>query len=207
MQRSCLHRGGWASFGAIVLAIGLSGCGSSGTTTAENKPSTTEPAVATTATPPDAVKAFLQAIKVGDEKTADTMLTKIAREKTKEADLHVAPPGSDTAQFKIGKHVVEGKEAKVSSTWTDIDEEGKPHTDEIVWLLKQEVEGWRISGMATELFPNEDPLILNFEDPEEMLDRQQKAEAEMVRRATAALKNNGEGTKTAAKPADGTIPK
>jgi hypothetical protein len=145
----------------------------------------------------------LQAIKVGDEKTADGMLTKIARVKTKEEDLHVAPPGSDTAQYKIGKHVIEGSEAKVSSTWTDTDDEGKPQTDEIVWLLKLEPEGWRISGMATELFPNEEPLILNFEDPKEMLDRQQKAEQEMVRRAAAALKKDGKpAAQTASKPGE-----
>jgi hypothetical protein len=207
MQRSCLRRGGWVTTGAIALAIGLSGCGSSGTTP-ENKTSTSAESVLSTATPPDAVKAFLQAIKVGDEKTADEMLTKIAREKTKEADLHVAPPGSDTANYKIGKHVVEGKEAKVSSTWTDMDEDGKPQTDEIVWLLKQEPEGWRICGMATELFPDEEPLILNFEDPAEMLERQKKAEEEMVRRATAEFQKNGKpGTKTASKPGDATSPK
>lgn len=206
MQRSSLRRGGWATIGAIALAFGLSGCGSSGTP-AENK-GTPAQSVLSTATPPDAVKAFLQAIKIGDEKTADGMLTKIAREKTKEADLHVAPPGSDTAEYKIGKHVVEGKEAKVSSTWTDVDDEGKPQTDEIVWLLKQEAEGWRICGMATELFPDQEPLILDFENPPEMLERQQKAEAEMVRRATAALKKDGKpGTQTAAKPGDANPPK
>jgi hypothetical protein len=188
------------------LVIGLSGCGSSGAP-AESKTNPAESAIST-ATPPDAVKAFLQAIKVGDEKTADDMLTKIAREETKKADLHVAPPGSDTANYKIGKHVIEGKEAKVSSTWTDVDEEGKPQTDEIVWLLKLEPEGWRICGMATELFPDEEPLILNFEDPKEMIAKQEKAEAEMVRRATAELKKNGKpGTQTAAKPGENAQPK
>jgi hypothetical protein len=206
MQRSCLCRGSWATLSALALAIGLSGCGSSGAP-AENKANPAESAMTTT-TPPDAVKAFLQAIKVGDEKTADDMLTKIARDETKKADLHVAPPGSDTANYKIGKHVIEGKEAKVSSTWTDVDEEGKPQTDEIVWLLKQEPEGWRICGMATELFPDEEPLILNFENPKDMIEKQEKAEAEMVRRATAELKKNGKpGTQTAAKPGEKAPPK
>jgi hypothetical protein len=138
--------------------------------------------------PAEVVEQFLKAIREGDEKGADELLTQVAREKTKEADLHVAPPGSSTAVFSVGKQTVDGSQAKVASTWSDLDDEGKKQTDEIVWLLKKEPAGWRISGMSTDLFPGEASLILNFEDPNEMLERQQKAEAEMVKRAAKGIK-------------------
>ena len=40
--------------------------------------------------------------------------------------------------------------------------------------------------MATKLFPNEPPLLLDFEDPEDMMRQQRMAEEEIQRRAKAA---------------------
>ena len=40
---------------------------------------------------------------------------------------------------------------------------------EIVWALRQQTDGWRIAGMATQVTPAEAPIFLNFEDPDEML--------------------------------------
>jgi hypothetical protein len=193
--------------GVLALSwVALTGCGSSDTAPTAAKGDAAATKVAGGDTPTDAIQTFLEAIRTGDDKSADLMLTAIARVKTKEADLHVAPPGSKTAKFSVGRHNVNGKEAHVESTWTDMDEEGKPQTDEIVWILRKEPEGWRISGMATELFPGEDPLVLNFENPEEMLKKQQQAEQEMIKRASATLTNGGQpqkqpGAKTANKPA------
>lgn len=125
---------------------------------------------------------FLQAIREGDDKTADSLMTAMARQETAKMDLHVAPPGSQTARFTIGKQQVQGKQARVVTTWTDLDEEGVEQTDSITWLLKFDAEAWRISGMETELFPGEKPLVLDFEDPKGMIESQEKAEAELVRR-------------------------
>lgn len=192
-------------FGVLALSwVALTGCGSSDP--APTAATSGSSKVATAETPADAIQTFLEAIRTGDDKAADLMLTKVARVKTKEADLHVAPPGSKTAKFTVGRHNISGQDAHVESTWTDVDEEGKPQTDEIVWILHKEPEGWRISGMATELFPGEEPLILNFENPEEMMQKQQQAEQEMIKRASATLTNNqpngGQpGAKTATKPA------
>ena len=40
--------------------------------------------------------------------------------------------------------------------------------------------------MATTVFPNEPPLLLDFEKPEEMMQQQRMAEAEMQRRGRGA---------------------
>lgn len=133
--------------------------------------------------PPEAaVQEFLEAIRVGDHKKAESMMTDLAREKTAKADLMVAPPGSPTAKFEIaGVQVVENQVAHVGSIWTDVGEDGKPQQNEFVWALRLEPAGWRVAGVAVELFPNQPPLLLDFEDPEDMMRKQQMAEAEMQR--------------------------
>lgn len=139
--------------------------------------------------PDVAVYDFLEAVRTGNDTKANDMLTKIAREKTAELDMVVAPPGSDTASFEVGDvEILKGEElggAHVACTWTDVDEDGETHTDNIIWMLRLEDEGWRIAGMATKIFEDELPLFLNFEDPEDMMRKQQLAEQEMERRANA----------------------
>jgi hypothetical protein len=135
------------------------------------------------------VRDFLQAIKAGDETVSNELLTPLARQKTAELDMAVAPMGSETASFTVGEVELPeeggGELAHVASTWTDVDD-GQEHTDEILWVLRREEEGWRIGGMATKIFEDEPPLLLDFEDPADMRRKQQLAEAEMERRARAA---------------------
>lgn len=136
--------------------------------------------------PADAVRAFLDAVRVGDEAKAGGMLTPLARKRTSEHDLVVAPPGSPTAKFTVdGVEMIADDGAHVASTWSDVDETGQQHVDTIVWMLRKETEGWRIAGMATKIFQDELPLLLNFEEPEDMIRKQELAQEEMQRRAMA----------------------
>lgn len=136
------------------------------------------------------VHEFLQAIKTGDEAKSNELLTPLARQKTAELDMAVAPMGSESASFTVGDVELPaeggGHLAHVASTWTDLDDNGQPHTDEILWVLRREQVGWRIGGMATKVFEDQPPLFLDFEDPSEMRRKQQLVEAEMERRARAA---------------------
>jgi hypothetical protein len=125
---------------------------------------------------------FLEAVRVGNDEQAGLMLSKLAREKTQEMNMVVAPPGSETAQYEVGEvELLPDDIAHVASTWMD---EGE--ANQIVWALRKEPEGWRIAGMATKIFEGEPPLLLNFEDPEDMVRQQQLAEQEMIRRAQQA---------------------
>jgi hypothetical protein len=165
---------------ALFLGIlaGCGGCSSENAAAPEAaaKPATDKPG------PDVAVFEFLKAVQTGDDKKAAEMLTKLAREKTAEMEMVVAPPGSETASFEVGEvELLEDRGAYVSSTWTDVGEDGQPHSDQIVWLVRNEPEGWRIAGMVTKLF--ESKLVLNFEDPEDMMRKQKLAEQEMLRRA------------------------
>ena len=71
----------------------------------------------------------------------------------------------------------------MACTWTDVDADGQLKTDEAIWVVRREPEGWRIVGVAAMVFPGEPPVVLNFEDPDDML-RQQQWIREEIRRRT-----------------------
>ncbi len=129
---------------------------------------------------------FLTAVRKSDDAEAGRWLTKLALEKTTERKMAIAPTGSETAQFEVGAvEMVEGG-AHVASTWSDVDADGNRQSEPIVWVVAKEPEGWRICGLATTLFEEKLPIVLNFEDPDEMMRKQQYAEAEAARRAAVA---------------------
>jgi hypothetical protein len=126
---------------------------------------------------------FLEAVRLGDDQAAGSMLTELARQKTAQMDMVVAPPGSDTASFRVGQPRMFSQDvAHVPSTWTDLDHDGKPRTDDITWTVRRDGGAWRIAGMAAKVFADRPPVELNFENPQEMIRHQQAAEQEDLRR-------------------------
>lgn len=182
----------------VPALVTFSGCGGDSAPApqaqANSQGDTTTPAEpADPRAPDEVVGAFLQAVRTGDDKQAEQLLTPLAKERTSQHDLVVAPPGSETASFKITGHELAGEDAAhVSSEWTDVGDDGQPHTDTIVWILRHEPHGWRIAGMGTKLFEDEPPLFLNFEDPEDMIRKQQLAEQEIRRREQLASGQAGD---------------
>ncbi len=157
---------------------------------------TDDPAVADTAVrdntsslhfaaPDEAVRAFLTALKVGDSQRATRMLSDRAREEMLRASAVIQPPGSPTAQFAVGEVKLVGDKqrgAHVVSTWTDNDPLGAPQSYEIIWILRREPDGWAIAGMATEVFDDQEPLVLNFENPLDAQRKRQAVDQELARR-------------------------
>lgn len=173
-----------------MLALSAAGCGGGGPAPEQAATSAVPAATKDSGPPPDAVvKQFLEAVKAADPLAADLLLTPGARAESEKSGMSVAPPGSPTATFEVGEVEYRKEEgemgAHVASKWSDVIE-GETRTDTIVWILRKESEGWRIAGMATKVFENEPPLILNFEDHESMQLKQAAVEAEMERRAAAA---------------------
>jgi len=172
------------SHGMTFLAgtlLALAGCGgeatppANSTTAGQAKPKSTDD------TPDGAVTVFLEAVRGGDDAVAAEMLTKLARRKTEEMELVVAPPGGDDMNYEVGEiESLSDDIAHVACTWSDGDER-----HDVVWALRKEKSGWRIAGMATQL--EGVPLLLNFEDPEDMFAQQEAAEEEIARREEAAL--------------------
>ena len=171
--------------GLLLLPL-AAGCGKSSPNNAEQADGGAPAVAAQDEGPEAAVARFLTAVRAGDDERASAMLTPIARAKTAENNMVVAPPGSDTASFKVGEVEMIGDDgAHVASFWTDLDENGDEHTDTIIWMVRKEPQGWRIAGMATRVFEDKPAVILNFEEPDDMLAKQQEIEQEMSRRAAA----------------------
>ena len=185
----------------LLVAIALVGCNQSNdpsSSTASNGADAAQPTaehlviepvkdeVQKAAQDPKAVvELFLVSLREGDAHTTSRLLTNKARTETASHDMVVRPPGSSTAKFVVGQtiYTTERRDiCHVESNWTDVDEAGRRQTYEIVWILRKEAYGWGVAGMATELFSGEAPLVMNFEDPLDMLAQQQRAELELTRR-------------------------
>ena len=186
-------------FSAICLLfclVALVGCspsdsGGGNATTAQTNPNSVPQAGSDSVdsknvTPTLAVTHFLEALRSGDEALATAMLTVKAQAEMEKNAAAIKPPGSPTATFAVTEEEILGDEkngAHVLSSWTDSDESGDPKIYEIVWILRKEGRGWAIAGMATRVFEDQDPLILNFEDPLDAQRKRQAVDQEIARRS------------------------
>jgi hypothetical protein len=173
---------------SIAMGIAIAACGCSG--------SASTPAETTSvddSTPASTTTAFLEAVRTGNDQLAASLLTPKARQRTAEKGMVVAPTASESASYQIHETVNNEGGVYVPSDWTDVDADGNMHTQRIVWALRKEAEGWRIAGMAAKLFPDRPPVLLNFEEPDDMLRQEQMAEEEIARR-----ESQGASSKSAA---------
>ena len=87
--------------------------------------------------PDSAVWDFLESVRTGNDERANKMLTPLARQKVGETQMVLAPPGTDTARFAIVKLELVGDDgARVYVDWTDLDYNGKPRTDQTIWMVR-----------------------------------------------------------------------
>lgn len=136
--------------------------------------------VANDSTPEVVAAAFLDALRAGDNSTAEQLLTPLAREQTTSHDLVVQPPGSPSATYEIVEVTRRGPLANVESRWTELSNEGLPVQYDIVWILKQQSDGWRVAGMATAFIPRAKPVFLNFEDAADLLAKWNQADEDLA---------------------------
>lgn len=160
----------------LTTALVLSGCGSSTTTTASGQPGATGNRSMTAATDVSAasntVAQFLDAVRRGGETGgANQLLTQQAQTVLKQLGQTVQPIGSPDAIFQVtrAESVPDTPGAAlVHSLWTEPTEPGKTESYEVVWALMNESNGWRISGLAMDLQPGQEPMIVDFENVGQM---------------------------------------
>jgi len=182
---------------AAMLVLG--GCG--GQQGGETTPSTagatdasrcassaTETAASRLGGPAATVYVFLEGARSGDDQKVTSMLTPLARQELAKMQLSVAPPCSDTARFQVGEVRYPSPDvAHVASRWTDLDvQSGQSQAVDMTWVLRKEPEGWRVGGMAMSVFEGEPPLLLSFENPDDMIRQRQMLKADIARRAQQA---------------------
>jgi len=148
------------------------------------------------AEPPMVVQAFLEASRSGQDDLALELLSNKAREATGREGLALDRAGKASMVYEVGgtEFPVDDKQAAyVTSVWRDpaeSEEQGgslsNPSSEpgivptttqrveeatgesvKVTWILRRQVEGWRIAGMATAV-TGEEPLLINFEDPSDL---------------------------------------
>jgi len=155
-------------------------------------------------TPKDAVEQFLTALRSGDDKTAEGLLTTKAREETARNNMVVQPPGTPNATYEVGR--VEHPDgqpdaAYVSCVWNEKYTSGEVDSYEVVWVLRRETPDWRVAGMFTQLDDESEPVLLNFENPVEMIATLQRAEQEAESGSTTGQTDTSTPPLTAQGPA------
>ncbi len=176
--------GRWKIAGAVAAVAFCVGCGSEQPAVNVENGGEQQTVKHDGRTPQQIVETFLGAVKAGDDRTAEGLLTKTALKETSARELRVAPPGSNTAQFVVQgvETIGDGEGAHVLSTWTEGEGEDQ-YSDDYIWVLRNDPEGWRIAGMITKPFEDLAPVALDFEDPDHMLQQQEIVEQEAIRRA------------------------
>jgi hypothetical protein len=187
-----------------VLAAGLlaSGCNNATNTSAAagSTEKQSQPVAQTTVKPGDddpkaVVTRFLEALRTGNEDQAMGLLSKIARQKAVETNRVVTGKPSTTAQYELGEVEKIGDDgARVATTWKDSDESGNVRSDHALWVCRRESEGWRVCGVAAYVFPGEQPLLMDFEDPAKMKQQQDWLQEEIIRRSKASAPSTQNGT-------------
>jgi len=168
------------SLGSAVFAFIFTGCGKSDTSPqADATPAAARPGAISPAAAPldvnaakDAVSHFLDAVRRGgDTGGAHSLLTKDAGSVLEGLGRSVQPIGSPAAKFVVTRsEAVQGHptSALVHSTWSEPSDAGAVETFQVVWALEWEQQAWKISGLAMELDPTQDPMIIDFEDHVQM---------------------------------------
>ncbi len=158
------------------LLFATVGCGGSEEVAQQASPNTN---VATTSakspaetSATDVVSQFLDQVRRGGENSgAGELLTQRAQAELKRIGRTVQPIGSPDARFNVtqAREVPnEPNSMLVQSIWTEPGPEGTQNDFEVVWAVQREASGWRISGLAMEIDPTEPPIVIDFENGEEM---------------------------------------
>ncbi len=188
------------SLAAVMLAaLAVCGCGSSTPAGSASAPEVKPPELADAK---GVVQAFLEAFKAGNDGAAEKLLTKKAIEETKKFDLVINVPGDASASFKVLDAEAVGSEdeqgAHVLTQWTD-GEGDSQRTEECIIVLRPQGPDWRIAGLIYRPYADLPPVVLDFEDPKDMIEQMSLVEQEATRRAKA--ESTAETAATTAEPA------
>ncbi len=161
-----------------TAVLGISGCGSSAPSPVASGNGAAAPAPATNGTPQVAeatntVAQFLDAVRRGGETGgANQLLTSHAQEVLTQMGRTVQPIGSPDAVFTVTRAEAVPDTpgaALVHSLWTEPVPGGTTKESyQVVWALEHEASGWRISGLAMDLEPGQEPMVVDFENATQM---------------------------------------
>ena len=176
LRRTFVGRLGFLA--SIAAAILLTGCGKTeekvaGTTAVEN--ASQQPAVSTELQPAEIVSQLLDRVRRGgDNANSGELLTELARVELKRIGRPFEFPGSPDTTYKVGQAIpVPDRENTVwvQSYLLEPMESGESFQYEVVWTVRKETAGWRVSGFVVDQGEGMEPLEFNFENGDEMAAR------------------------------------
>ncbi|MCA9193760.1 MAG: hypothetical protein KDB03_18435 [Planctomycetales bacterium] len=182
---------------AFCLVLNLAGCGnnSTNTETASASSASTDPSSAalktssTTASameatmsvvengvgtePAQSVAIFLDSMRRGDEVVQHSMLTTLARTELAKSEWVLHPLGSPEGRYDIGRVVFPYDDKTISlveCVWTEPPQAGETAmlNLDFVFEVRQEADGWRISGLGVTEPGMTDTLVIDFEDAQSL---------------------------------------
>lgn len=106
---------------------------------------------------------WLDAVLKGDTQRASARLSPQAMQRIIASGKQFAPPGLETATFKIGEvRAPSPDQAIVQCVLTDTSA-GPPHSEEMCCLLRRVDNDWRVSGIAYGTAPDQPWTLTDFE--------------------------------------------
>ena len=138
-----------ATYAAMVICLGLiAGCGKSSSNENANSAAGSQTAPNTDAVA-RAASDFLDAVLKGDTQRASARLTPQAMQRIIASGKQFAPPGLETASFRIGQVRSPAKgQALVQCVLTDTSTANSPRNEEMCCLMRFVENDWRVSGIA-----------------------------------------------------------
>ncbi|MGI9518103.1 MAG: hypothetical protein ACR2NP_13700 [Pirellulaceae bacterium] len=130
-------------------------------------------------TPDDVCRVFLEALRIGDRITAFQLLTRDAQLETSRADLELESPGTPESHIQVlsSRYATANQQmAQVDCLLSEPGAEGPPI--QLAWLMRQEANGWKISGMSIETDEEGSVELLSFESADDLQRIQQSIETE-----------------------------
>ena len=111
----------------------------------------------------------MDAVLKGDTQRASARLTPQAMQRIIASGKQFAPPGLETATFKIGEvRSPAVDKAFVHCILTDTAPGAQPHSEEMCCLMRRVENDWRVSGIAYWSGPNQSGTMSDFETGQSM---------------------------------------
>ncbi|WP_182866177.1 hypothetical protein [Stieleria mannarensis] len=172
----------------LAVACSLTGCGSQSDsdsvaqTSVAQTPgaqppgsSTGDPNDSGRLQPTEVVSLFLDRVRRGGQETSSNeLLTKLAQQELTRIGRPFEFPGSPDTVFEVRQSfpVPDQDDAVWVHTYlVEPSETGQNFQYEVVWTLRKESEGWRVSGFAIDQGEGLEPMEFDFENGDEMAAR------------------------------------
>lgn len=165
-------------FSATALIMGVVGCGRSEVTDeplaagAMPRDSSAGQIPVAAPSPTEIVSQFLDRVRRGGEDPdANALLTKLAQQEMTRIGRPLQFPGSPDTRFEVeSAYPVPNQEytAWVPTVLSEPTENGQEIRYEVVWTVRRESEGWRISGFTMDQGAGLEPMEIDFENGSEM---------------------------------------